>query len=455
LVLTGGSKVEALSAYVSNACYGDIPSEVIGQAKKVVLDTLGAMIRASSRKYSAGIIITKFVEELGGKREATIVGRSFKTSAVNAALANGTMGYYCDSESHHPESITHVAAVVVPTALALTESQHLTGKDLLTAVVVGYDTETRVANALDPSELYKRGFHPSGVAGCFGAAAAAGKLLHLSVEQQTRAFGLAGCQASGLLAWCTDQTENSRPFQMGVAARNGVTSAILAKRGFGAPPDVFAGKNGMYEAFTDGPKPSRLWEELGSKFTIMEAAFKLYSCCAFIHPGADALLTILSKNNIKHADVEQISLHFPKPGAGIIDDNELKSHNAQYILAVLAVRREVSIDDILHERRSDPEISRLSQNTHLIYDEELAPLFPEKYTSIVVVRTKDGKEYSARVDYARGTEQNPVTLEEIEAKFRRMTVGELPKSKVERCIKTANRLEQVNSISALTTLLRK
>lgn len=450
-----GSKLEELSIYVNKTSYGDISREVIGQAKKVVLDTLGVIIRASSRRYSAGTIITKFVEDLGGKREATIIGRGLKTSVVSAALANGTMGYYCDSESHHPESITHVASVVVPTALAMTERQGLTGKDLLTALVVGYDVETRVSNALDPSGLYKRGFHPSAVAGCFGASAAAGKLLRLNVEEQTIAFGLAGCQASGLLAWCTDQTENSRPFQMGVAARNGVTSAMLAKKGFGAPPDIFAGKNGMYGAFTDSPKPSRLWEDLGKKFTIMEAAFKLYSCCAFLHPGADALLSILSKNNLSHADIVEISLHFPKPGAGIIDNNELKSHNAQYILPVLAVKHEVTIDDILQERRSDPEINRLSKSTKLVYDEELGPLFPEKYTSIVVVKTKDGNEYDERVDYARGTEQNPVTLKELETKFKKMTTGELPKGKINRCIKTVNQLESLKTISTLTRELHK
>ena len=383
--------MDSLSEYVARTRYDDIPSEVVEQSKKVLLDTLGCTVRATSRKYPASRIVTKFVETHGGKREATTIGRTLKTDAINAALANGIMGYYCDIESYHPESITHVAAVVVPTALALTESRNLTGKDLLTSLVVGHDVETRVSNALGPAALYKRGFHPSAVAGCFGATAAAGNLLRLSVTQQDKAFGLAGCQASGLMAWLTDQTENSRPFQMGVAARNGVTAAMLAESGFGAPIDIFAGKNGTFRAFTDSPRPERLLENLGKQFTIMESAFKLHSCCAFLHPGADALFSLLSKYHLKHTDIDRIHLHFPKHGAATIDNNDLKSHNAQYILPVLAVNREVTIDDILVERRSDPEINRLSKNTDVIHDEELEPLFPLKYTSVVILQTRDGK----------------------------------------------------------------
>jgi 2-methylcitrate dehydratase PrpD len=447
--------LDLLSEYVTQTRYDDLPSEVVEQSKKLLLDTLGCLVRAASRKYPASNMITKFVEAHGGKREATVIGRTLKTDVVNAALANGMMGYYCDIESYHPESITHVAAVVVPTALALAESRNLAGKDLLTALVVGHDVETRVSNALGPAALYKRGFHPSAVAGCFGATAAAGNLLRLSVPQQNMAFGLAGCQASGLMAWLTDQTENSRPFQMGVAARNGVTAALLAERGFSSPIDIFSGKDGMFGAFTDSPQPERLLENLGKQFTIMESAFKLHSCCAFLHPGADALLSLLSKHHLKHTDIDQIHLHFPKPGAATIDNNHLKSHNAQYILPVLAVNREVTIDDILIERRSDPEINRLSKNTYVIHDEELGPLFPLKYTSVVVLQTPDGKQYDERVDYARGTPQNPLTTEDLRAKFRKMTAGVLPKRSIEACMKTALRIDNIKWISELTKLLRR
>ncbi len=453
LVTTQESRIDELSEYVANTRFRDIPEEVIAQSKKMLLDTLGAIVRASSKRYEAGNILAKFAKNLGGKPQATIINRGFRTNLVNAALVNGTFGYYCDVESHHVQAIAHVAAVIVPTSLALSEAYGLSGKDLLTALVVGYDVETRVSNALDPNQLYKRGFHPSCVAGCFGATAAAGNLLKLSKEKQRLAFGLAGCQASGLLAWATDYTENSRPFQMGIAARNGVTSALLAREGFGAPPSIFEGKNGMFNAFSDKPEPQRLVEDLRSRHTIMEAAFKLYSCCAFIHPGADALLSLMEKNNLGHGDISEITLRFPKPGASIIDNNELKSHNAQYILPILAVKREVNIEDILYERRTDPEISRLSKSTKLVYDEELGPVFPEKYTSIVILKTKDGSTFEEKVVDAKGTPENPVGLEVIEEKFRRLTKGELSKANMEKCIEVVNGFEKQRNVTSLIRLI--
>jgi 2-methylcitrate dehydratase PrpD len=425
----------------------------MAQGKRVLLDTVGAMVRAASPKYSAGSILAKVTRRLGGRPESSIIGQGFKTGLLEAALVNGTLGYYCDVESHHAESITHVAAVIVPTALAVAEAFGLGGRDLLRALVVGYDVETRVADALGPEALYIRGFHPSAVAGAFGAAACAGSLLHLTPSHQSMAFGLAGCQASGLLAWTTDQSENSRPFQMGVAARNGLTAALLAREGFGAPPDIFEGKNGMFGAFTDAPEPGRLVEGLRRRHTIMEAAFKRYSSCSFTHPGADALASIMSEHTLDHKDISTIELRFPAPGAPIIDNNPLKSHNAQYILPVLAVRGEVTIDDILGERRSNPEISRLSRGTSLIHDRRLASLFPSSYASIVTVGLRDGRRFSERVDHARGTPENPMDESEIEAKFRRLTRTELSEQAQEKVISVVRSIERAGSVDSLMKLV--
>lgn len=447
------SYVRELSDYVARVTFDDLPAPVVEQTRMVIMDTLGAMLRASSPRYSAGNILTKFAKGMGGKPQATVIGRGFKTNLVNSALVNGTFGYYCDVESHHAEAVAHAAAVIVPTSLAVAEAQAGTGRDMILALALGYDVETRVANGLDPTALYARGFHPSAVAGCFGAAAAAGSLLHLTADQQQMAFGLAGLQASGLLAWATDHTENSRPFQMGLAARNGVTAALLAKEGFGAPPDVIQGKSGMLGAFTDNPKPARFVEDLGRRHTIMEAAFKLYSCCAFLHPGADALLNIMRENGLKGRDIDSIDLHFPAPGAAIIDNNELKSHNAQYILPILAAQGEVNIEDILHERRDDPEISRLSRNTRLIHDEELGPLFPKAYSSVVVVKTVDGRSYSERVDHARGTPENPVTEEELESKFKRLTSGVISQQRANKVINAVRNLNSRKELLALARLV--
>src|SRR3989442_6904469 len=156
--------------------YRDLPPDLVAQAKLYLLDTLGAMLVASSPKYPASRIIMRFVSELGGVAESSLVGQGRKTSCVNAALANGTLGYYCDIEPHHVGAILHGPAVVVPTSLAVGERVGADGKRMLASMVLGIEVAARVSDAFDPVALYNRGFHPSAGCGAFGAAAAAGYL---------------------------------------------------------------------------------------------------------------------------------------------------------------------------------------------------------------------------------------------------------------------------------------
>ena len=176
-------------------------------------------------------------------------GTSLRTNCTTAALVNGTLGYYCDMESHHAGAIMHAIAVVGAAALAVGERQQSSGRDVLTAIVVGIDAACRVSYALSAPALYARGFHPTCVAGTFGSLAAAGRLFGLKGRGLRNAFGLAGTEASGLLAWVSDSTEHSRPFNMGLASRHGVFAAHLASCGFGGPPAIFEGKISLGSGF--------------------------------------------------------------------------------------------------------------------------------------------------------------------------------------------------------------
>jgi len=149
-----------------------LPPELVAHAKLYLLDTLGAMLVASAPKYPGSRIIMRFVKELGGVAESSLVGQGGQTSCVNAALANGTLGYYCDVEPHHVGAILHGLAVMVPTSLAVGEKQGADGQRFFAAIILGVEVATRVSYAFDPVALYNRGFHPSAICGAFGAAAA-------------------------------------------------------------------------------------------------------------------------------------------------------------------------------------------------------------------------------------------------------------------------------------------
>lgn len=432
----------------------DVPGDVVARAKLILLDTIGAMLAASNPKYSATRILVDFVKRLGGRPESSLVGQRLKTSCVNAALVNGTLGYYCDIEPHHVGGILHAPAVMVPASLAVAEREGAGGRRFLEAMILGIEVTCRVSYALSPVALYNRGFHPSAICGAFGAAAAAGHLFRLNGARFGIALGLAMQQASGLLAWASDHTENSRPFNPGLAARNGTTAAYLASLGFGGPPTPFEGKYDAFTAFSGERHPEALLADWGSHFYLPEFAHKLYSSCSFTHPGLDALLGVARQHRLTAADVRAIVLRFPKSGAHMIDNNELKSHCAQYILPVGLVFGGVTIDDILEDRLRHPDVSRLRAATRMVADPELDGAYPERYTSIVEVVTADGRRLSSRVEYAKGTMQNPLSPEEIHAKYLKLATTVTSVTHAEDIANTVRRIDRSSDVAGLAGMLR-
>jgi len=432
----------------------DVPRDVVAQAKLLLIDTLGAMLAASNLKYSATRILMEFARQVGGRPESSLVGQRGKTSCVNAALVNGTLGYYCDIEPLHAGGILHAPAVMVPASLAVGERLGVSGARLLEAMILGIEVTCRVSYALNPTALYNRGFHPSAVCGAFGAAAAAGRLFRLDAKKTAIALGLALQQASGLLAWASDHTENSRPFNPGLAARNGVTAAYLAHLGFGGPPTPFEGKYDVFTAFSGERHPEALLADWGQHYHVPEFAYKQYSSCAFTHPGLDALLTIAREHTLKPADVKSILLRFPISGKHMIDDNELKSHCAQYILPVGLVFGEVMIDDILEDRLRNPQVKRLRAATRMVGDPELEKSWPERYASIVEVTTTDGRTLACRVDDAKGTIRNPLTPAEIHTKYLKLATTVTPASHAEKIAALVARIERATTARDLAALLR-
>ncbi|WP_291295436.1 MmgE/PrpD family protein [Elioraea sp.] len=417
--MTRANRTSKLAEFVAGFRWEDLPEAVRGKTVELVHDGAGALVAAANPTFSTGRLIAAFVRNQGGAEQATVVGHGFRTSTVMAALANGTMGYACDVEPHHPEGILHPIAVMVPTALAVGEYSRATGARFLAAVALGLEVEYRVSIALGPAEQYALGFHPSAICGTFGAAAAASFLLQLPAEAVGRAFGLAACQASGLMAWESDPTENARPFQMGLAARNGVTAALLAQSGFGAPADIFDEGHTVFRAYSRAASPERLVEDLGKHWSgITEMAIKPYSCVSFLHPGLDALLGLVAENDLRPESIEGIRLRFPKAGIHCVDDNPLKSHCAQYILPVAVANRQLKVADIFIDRRiGNPALAALCRKVTVESDPELDRLFPEFYASIVEVRTTSGDLLTRRNDIARGYPESPLSPHELQEKF--------------------------------------
>jgi 2-methylcitrate dehydratase PrpD len=446
---------DAFAQFVEEFRFEQVPTAVLSRTKEVIYDGLGALLSATSPRYDIGGVIQRFVSETGGIPDSQVFGLTLRTNCPTAALVNGTFAYYCDIESHHAGAIMHAIAVVGPAALAVGERQHSSGRDVLAAIVVGIDAACRVSYALSAPALYSRGFHPTCVAGTFGSMAAAARLFGLKGKALRNAFGLAGTEASGLLAWVSDATEHSRPFNMGLASRHGVSAAHLASCGFGGPPTIFEGKYPLGQAFTGQWHKRELFNELGRQFKVMELYFKRFACCAFIHPGLDGLLDIQKAESVSADDISQIILRFPKSGYQVIDNNVLRSHCAQYVLALAAVKSYVSFYDILHDQRDEARIRSLSNRIDVIGDEELDTTYPDLYRSIVEVKTHSGSSHVREVTHPRGSPQSPLTREELRRKFLTLTKDVITPERADAIGQIVDRLEDTKDIGSLTRLLAK
>jgi 2-methylcitrate dehydratase PrpD len=447
---------ENLANFISRFEPYKLPAEIIEYTKLLIFDGVGTLAAASHPKVTSGALVGAFAESQGGPSQASLIGRGTKVGVVNAVLANGTLGYACDFEPHHPEAILHPIAVMIPTALAISEFHERRGIDFVAAVALGCEIAYRVSMAMDPKQLYSLGFHPSAVCGGFGAAAASAYLMDLDTEQTLRALGLAALQASGLMAWEDDPKEDARAFQMGMAARNGVTAALLADNGFGAPDRVFDGGHNVLNAFSRGPSSAPLLDGLGNDWDgVMKLAIKPYPCVSFLHPALDALEILIRENDLESRDVTAIELRFADSGSHCIDDNPLKGHCAQYVLPVRTARGKLDFLDLFEDRReSDPEVARLAAATRVIRDhEKLEKLFPKFYVGEVTLSLRDGRRLVQRAELARGYPEAPMAAGEVRQKFESIVGTVADAARCKALAESSLAIAEANNVHTLARLL--
>jgi 2-methylcitrate dehydratase PrpD len=450
----GPGHTAALTAYAARFTYADLPQTAVEEAKTIVLDTLGALLLGSSPQYGASWLTGDLARRTGGAAESTLIGRDFKAPCESAALANGTAGYAADIEGASVAR-QHVPAVLVPVALAVGERERADGKAFVAALALGYEICSRAGEACRTDHSYPHSFHPSATFGYFGAAASAGHLLRLNEAQFANAFGIAGTNASGLMTWVDDPTEHSRPLGIGMAARGGVTAALLAQLGVGGPPAIFdGGKYSIYEAYAGEMHLERLTEGLGESLWITRTSgYKKHPCCGDTHTGLDALLQIMEEHRITADDIAAIVHRVKADRAPVIDNNPLKSHCAQYVMAVAAVRRRIVAGDILEDRRADPRIRDLFARTRLVGDPAM-DAWRAAAPAVVEVTTRDGRTLTARVDWAKGRRENPMTKAELEGKFMDLAMTRMPRAAASRLMETVYGLDRLADVNELGALLQ-
>jgi 2-methylcitrate dehydratase PrpD len=441
-----------LARYMAGARDLHLPPDVAREAKHRILDTLAAMVSGSH--LPPGDMAIAFARAQGGTAEATVLTTDIRTSAVNAALANGMFAHADETDDFEPVTKAHPGSHVVPAALAMAEREGRSGADLLAAVTLGYDVCCRFLLALGPDLV--RGSHRSaeGTSSTMGAAAAAASVAGLDEKGMRYALSYAAQQVSGLWSWVRDASHVEKAFDFsGMGARNGVTAAIMAQMGFTGVWDVLDGEHNALIALSSEPRPEQMVAGLGSRFFVTETGIKLYSVGYPIQAPLDAFLTLLREHKLSVDNVERIVVKLPDDGARIVNDRSMPDVNCQHIIALALVEGAVSFEDShSYERMADPKVLAVKARVQLIADRGLMdPAAPR--SGRVEVTLRDGQTVSHFTRHPPGTKENPLTTERVNEKARSLMTPVLGAQRTEEVIARVNALEQLNEVRELRPLL--
>jgi 2-methylcitrate dehydratase PrpD len=404
-----------LSEYIAGALARALPDAVVEKARHHILDTLAAMV--SGTELTPGRLALGYAAAQGGAPEASIVGTRQRASAVNAALANGMLAHADETDDSHAPSRTHPGCAVVPAALALAERMHASGEAFLRAVVLGYDVGARVNLALGADALAAAAHATHSIGGTFGAGAAAGALLRFDAGQTRHLLSYCAQQASGVACNVRDSEHIEKAFDFGgMPARNGVAAATMVAAGFTGVDDVFAGERNFLDAYSAAPDPSQLAEALGERYEILATNIKKWSVGSPAQAALDALTHIIESTPFVTDDIASIRVHLPARSARTVDNAPMPDINVQHLVALLLVDRALTFQSVHdHARMHDPAVLAMRKLIELVPSQALMEAHPPRQ-AIVGIALHDGRSLAHRTRAVRGTADNPMTGDEVEAK---------------------------------------
>ena len=333
------------------------------------------------------------------------------------------------------------------------------GKDVVAAVVAGYEVQIRLSLALVAKDHYDRGYHPSATCGAFGAAAAAGRVLGLSAEQIASAFGITLSQTAGSMQFLFDGAW-TKLFQVGYAAMNGLIAASLAAEGFKGAGEAIEGKNGFLNSYSPNPKPELAAADLGKVYETMSIAVKPYPSCRYSHAALDAVIALRAANDIDANDVESVEIGLPRTGWNIIGNPQESKQNPENVVdgqfsmpfvAAVALRQGRMGWDDYPEHLQDVETLDLCKRISTAVDPKPEAEFPINMSAIVRMRTKQG-EFEQFVTVPKGEPDNFLSAEELKAKFDSLVGPYLADSKQTMLADSLLALEKVDDVAGLLAL---
>ncbi|MBS0241591.1 MAG: MmgE/PrpD family protein [Proteobacteria bacterium] len=415
----------ALAEFATGLGDADIPGEVRTRALHHMLDAAGIAVAASRYDHPQRVLTA--MRGLGSDGTVPVIGFPARLSPRDAAIMNGYLCHSLDFDDTHVAGIIHPTASVFPAVLSTAAHVGATGKELVTAFVVGVEAAARIASVAK-SGFHQVGFHPTGMVGVFGATIAAGRLMGLNQRQLEMAQGIAVSLASGSLEFVEDGAWNKR-LHPGWAAQAGMTAAALAREGFVGATKPYDGRFGLFNSYMGSyakdADHSLATAGLGTTWELMQTAIKPYPACHFTHACIDAALA-LRKQGATASTIKAIEVRVPAGTHKVIcapEANKLKPANSydaqfsvQWLTAAAFVRGKFGLAELEPAEITDPEILELTSKVRFA-DYPDSP-FPKAYSGEVIVTLDNGKKLSHREHVNRGAAERPLANGEIVEKFR-------------------------------------
>ncbi|MFM1816289.1 MAG: hypothetical protein RLZ98_2984 [Pseudomonadota bacterium] len=442
-----------LQQYIADAAATPLPPDVAEKTKVHILDTLAAIVSGS--RLRAGRLATSFAQTLGGHPEATVLGTGTVTSAMNAALANAMSAHADETDDSHLEGKFHPGCSILPAALAMAERNGASGAALTRAVALGYDVGARFTIALGFSGP-RSGTHSTHCLGSnFGAAAAAGMLSGFDEKQAGYMISYAVQQASGIPYWQRDPDHVEKAFDFGgMGARNGVYAALMVEAGFTGVSDVLVGPHSYLSAFAENAQPQELVAELGSRYEIMRASIKKWSVGSPIQSALDAMTALIDAHGLTPGEVRTIIAHMPDDRLQIVDNRDMPDVCLQHALAATLIDGTMTFK-AAHDvaRMADPAVLEIRKRIVVVPSPELTKAKPERQ-SIVEIETADGRKLRHHAKAVRGTPDNPMTYDEVEAKAIDLMAPILGDATARTLALRVGAMEEIHNVQDLRPLLQ-
>jgi len=413
-----------LATFAQALGYESIPEAVRERAKLLILDSVG--IALASTRYEFAHRTLSAARELG-EGTSDVIGFSAKLSLRDAILLNGVLVHGLDFDDTHGRGVIHATASCLPAALGIAAQYDASGRDLLTAYVLGMEVATRLGSVAKGG-FHQVGFHPTGLIGAFGCALIAGKLQGQTAEQLAMTQGVALSTASGSLEFLADGawTKRMHPGWAGVA---GLTAATLARHGFTGPKAVYEGRFGLFKSHLGEREAdcdyALATENLGSTWEVGEVAVKPVPACHFTHAVADSAV-ILREQGVRVEDIVRVTALVPKETVGIVCEPQASKRkpgnsyeaqfSVQYAVASGLLRGRFGLADLEPEAYCDPAALALMEKIDYQIDPDSG--FPRHYSGEVIVELRDGLQLRHREAINRGAADRPLSADDIIAKYR-------------------------------------